>query len=134
MYFNQPLERVKIGDKTFPVKIDMYVLEKIQEEYGNINNFELKIKGLIETGDVDENGERVYKRVEPSIGVMNFVFPLMVREGCDIEGIELDMTDKEMVRNIGHSYTELNRIIVKEFGKCFNSEKKESPSEKMKMK
>lgn len=128
MYFDQKLERVSIGNETFPIKIDMYVLEKIQEEYGTLNEFELKVKGLVKNGEVDAEGNTIYDRVEPSVKEMNFVLPIMVREGCEIEGIELDMTDREMIRNSNVSYIDLNKIIVKEFDQCFKTRKKESPS------
>lgn len=125
MYFEQKLERITIGDKTFPVKIDMYVLEKIQEKYGNINDFELKLKGLQITDETDDTGKRKYNKVEPSIGTINFVLPLMVREGCSIEGVDLpDVTDKEIVQNVRVPYMELQRIIASEFDKCFETEKK----------
>lgn len=126
MYFEQPLEKILIEDKELPVKIDMFVLEKIQGMYGNINEFELKIKGLKRTEDKE------YERVEPDIGAMNFVLPLMVREGCEIEGVELDLTDREIVQNIKCSYIELGKLITKEFDKCFESEKKEKPSKRIK--
>lgn len=126
MYFEQPLEKILIEDKELPVKIDMFVLEKIQGMYGNINEFELKIKGLKRTED------KKYERVEPDIGAMNFVLPLMVREGCEIEGVELDLTDREIVQNIKCSYIELGKLITKEFDKCFESEKKEKPSKRIK--
>lgn len=124
MYFDQELVRVRIGNEMFPVKIDMYVLEKIQEEYGNIYNFELKIKGLVKTGEESKENRAAFKRIEPSISAMNFVLPIMVKEGCDIEGKNIDMTDEEIVRNINIHYMELNKIIVKEFDKCFKSGKK----------
>ena len=126
MYFEQPLEKILIGNEELPVKIDMFVLEKIQGMYGNLNEFELKIKGLKLTDD------KKYERVEPDIGAMNFVLPLMVREGCEIEGIELELTDMDIVRGVKCSYIELGKLITKEFDKCFESEKKEKPSKQIK--
>ena len=126
MYFEQKLERVKIGNKEFPIKLDMFVLEKIQKVYGNINTFELLVKGLSEK--VDESGKKTYVYTEPSIEAMNMVLPEMVYEGCDIEGVDIELSEKDIIRNVKCSYLELQQIIIKEFNKCFETEKKESPN------
>lgn len=126
MYFEQKLERVKVGNKDFPIKLDMFVLEKIQKVYGNINTFELLVKGLSEK--IDESGKKTYSYTEPSIEAMNMVLPEMVYEGCDIEGVDIELSEKDIIRNVKCSYIELQQIIIKEFNKCFETEKKESPN------
>lgn len=126
MYFEQKLERVKIGNKEFPIKLDMFVLEKIQKVFGNINTFELLVKGLSEK--TDESGKKTYVYTEPSIEAINMVLPEMVYEGCDIEGVDIELSEKDIIRNVKCSYIELQQIIIKEFNKCFETEKKESPN------
>lgn len=126
MYFEQKLERVKIGNKEFPIKLDMFVLEKIQKVFGNINSFELLVKGLSEK--VDESGKKTYVYTEPSIEAINMVLPEMIYEGCDIEGVDIELSEKDIIRNVKCSYIELQQIIIKEFNKCFETEKKESPN------
>lgn len=126
MYFEQKLERVKIGNKEFPIKLDMFVLEKIQKVFGNINTFELLVKGLSEK--IDESGKKIYVYTEPSIEAINMVLPEMVYEGCDIEGVDIELSEKDIIRNVKCSYIELQQIIIKEFNKCFETEKKESPN------
>lgn len=126
MYFDDKLQRISIGGMELPVKIDMFVLEKIQKVYGNINTFELLVKGLVE--NVDENGKKTYTHTEPSIEAINMVLPEMVYEGCDIEGIDINLSEKDIIRNVKCSYIELQQIINKEFNKCFESEKKEKPN------
>ena len=128
MYFNDKLQRISIGGKELPVKIDMFVLEEIQEKYGTIHEFELKIKGFKESRK--EDGKVYLEKVPESIGAINLVLPMMVREGCDIEGIDLDMSDKDIVRSVDVPYPELLKIVIDEFDKCFKTQKKETPSKK----
>lgn len=42
----QKLKRILINGKTYPIKMDLNVLETIQNEYGTINEFERDILGL----------------------------------------------------------------------------------------
>lgn len=129
MYFQQKLERIPIGGKELPIVIDMYVLEELQHKYGTLSSFENKLKGLKET--VNDNGQPEITHVESDIGVLNVALPIMVREGCDIEDIKLEMTDKEIVRKLEISHVELRKIVCREFNQCFVMQKKESPSKGM---
>lgn len=132
MYFQHKLERIPINGKELPIAIDMFVLEELQQKYGTLNCFENKLKGLKET--VNDNGQPEITHVESDIGVLNFALPLMVREGCDIENIKLEMTDKEIVRNLEISHVELKKIVCQEFNRCFAMQKKENPSKGMESK
>ena len=131
MYFGDKLQRISIGGRELPVKIDMFVLEKIQEEYETLHNFELKVKGLEERLDengiaeVDEEGNVLYNRVPVNIKALIDVLPLMVREGCEIEGIELELTDKEIVQKIEVGYPKIQEIVINAFNDCFRTSKKE---------
>ena len=49
------LRRIIIGDRNYPIKIDLNVLEHIQENYGSISQFEMDILGLKLTKDADGN-------------------------------------------------------------------------------
>ena len=129
MYFDRKLERIPVGGKELPIIIDMYVLEEIQQKYGTLNAFEYKLKGLKEVDGADSKTKII--RVERDIGALNFVVPLMIREGCEIEGIKLEMTEKEIVRNLGISHIKLQEIVCDEFNRCFEMQKKESPSKRM---
>lgn len=123
MYFERKLERIPVGGQEVPIIIDMYVLEELQQKYGSLNFFENKLKGIKEITDKDNEKPKMV-RTEGDIGVLNFVLPLMVREGCEIEGKKLQMTDKEIVINLGISHVELQKIVCDEFNRCFEMQKK----------
>ena len=48
---------IRIGEKDYPMKMDLNVLEHIQEEYGSINQFERDILGIEYVKD--ENGKQL---------------------------------------------------------------------------
>ena len=131
MYFERKLERIPVGGQELPIIIDMYVLEEIQKKYGTLNFFENKLKGIKEIPNANGDKPKMV-RTEMDIGVLNFVLPLMVREGCEIEEIKLEMTNKDIVRNIGISHVQLQKIVCNEFDYCFEMQKKENPSRRMK--
>ena len=123
------MEKLKIlivGDKKYPIKMNNYVLEAIQEEYGTVNEFEKKLVGIV---DIEkEDGEIVKKRVEPSIKAINFVLPLIVKEGMRLDSYNKqedpdNIDDYEIVGKINVSFWELSKIIHEEMNRCFQSKK-----------
>ena len=128
------LNRIILGKKTYPIKINLNVLEYIQENYGSINQFELDILGL--KNKVDEKGELLYTedgkpvmyRTEPSIKAIKAVLPSMINEGLSIEaeerGIEfVPLLDKDVFRECTISYELLAKKIHEEFARCFKTKK-----------
>lgn len=64
-------------EKKYPIKCDLTVLEEIQEKYGTINEFELKLAGWMKN-------EKKLVKTEPSMKAIRFALPLMINEGIDI--------------------------------------------------
>lgn len=119
------LKRIIMRGHSYPIKIDMNVLEAIQEKYGSINQFEWDILGL----DIrQEDGEwKVYK-TEPSVKAIKTVLPLMINEGMEIEAEETGkafcpVTDKEIFRICDISFETLAILIHEEFKRCFATKK-----------
>lgn len=132
------LKTIHIGDKEYPYKIDIYVLEEIQEKYGSIEQFELDLRGLILHVDkegkaiLNEENKRQYASKEPSIKAINFILPLMIREGLEIDNKKTDKLEvKDIMRNMEISYEWLSEIIHEEFLRCFKLKKPE-PTEEVK--
>lgn len=130
------LTKITIAGQKYPVKMDINVLEEIQEKYGSVNIFEKEISG-IRNIEYDEEG-RVKKIdiCEPSIKAIKFVLPLMINEGmkitADMENKDFSMVDAEMIyRECDVSFYELAEIAYDEFKKCFSA-KKQKPSKEEK--
>lgn len=126
----EKLKRIMIVGKTFPIKIDLNVLEHIQQAFGTVNEFERKILGLEvvrdENGQVEykEDGEPKYRSVEPSISAIKAVLPSMINEGLAIEADEQNhswepVSDKWIFANCDIAFDTLAKIIHTEFKKCF---------------
>lgn len=130
----EKLGRIILGCQTFPVKIDLNVLERIQEEYGSVYEFERKILGLEVARD--ENGRVIYGddkkpvmlSVEPSIKAIKTVLPLMVNEGLAIEAEETGkgwepVNDLWVFSNCSIDFNVLAKMIHAEFKRCFETKK-----------
>ena len=53
----EKLNHIELSGESYPIKCDLLVLEKIQDEYGDLSDFENKLTGFVP--DIDEYGEYV---------------------------------------------------------------------------
>lgn len=130
----EKLKRIQIGETDYPYKIDLNVLEQIQEAYGTVYEFERDLIGLDYLKDeegkqlYDEEGyPRMYKK-EPSIKAVRTVLPLMINEGLEIEAEEKGGTfsgvpDRMLLRECRISFERLAEMIHEEFKRCFATKK-----------
>lgn len=130
----EKMKRILIAGRTYPYKIDLNVLEAIQDEYGSISQFERELLGyrfrLDEDGNqiYSEDGEPVMYRVEPSIRAIKAVLPAAINEGLAIEAEErgkeyVPIAEEEVFRNCTISYELLARMLHDEFKRCFETKK-----------
>lgn len=130
----EKLKQIEICGKKYPIKIDLNVLEQIQEHYGSIQEFEMDIMGI--RFKKDEEGKPLFNDVgnpslylgEPSIKAIKFVLPLMINEGLSIEAEEHKtgwkaIQEEEIFRNCDVHYQVLAKVIREEFNRCFSSKK-----------
>lgn len=130
----QKLKRIIINGKTYPMKMDLNVLETIQNEYGTINEFERDILGLKFAKDADgkqlfnDEGEPKMIIGETSIRAIKVALPAMINEGLEIEaeeaGKEFEPVEESYIfRNCNVSYELLGKMIHEEFKRCFKVKK-----------
>lgn len=118
----QKMERILIGQKTYPIKIDLNVLEIIQECYGSINQFERELLGLkIQKG---EDGTEQVVAVEPSVRAVRMALPLMINEGLSIEAADTGrpcepVGEQQIIQECCIPFDKLSRIIHQELKRCF---------------
>lgn len=127
------LKRIMIGGKNFPLKIDLNVLEHIQDEYGTIHQFERDLLGL--QFKKDEDGNQIYRdgepamiRTEPSIKAIKTVLTAAINEGLAIEADEENrsyekVTEELIVRECTIPYYVLGEMLHEEFRRCFATKK-----------
>ena len=123
------LERIRIGERDLPIRIDYNVIEEIEEEFETLERFRMELFGF--TWKRDEKGKYVYddegkpvpEMTKPSIRALTFVLPLMVNEGIKAEAYEqkkpyepldpeLIIMECEIERNF------LMEVINKELERC----------------
>lgn len=124
----EDLKRILIGDKTYPFRIDLNVLQHIQEEYGSISLFEQELIGIRYKDEDGEDGKIVPELTEPSIKAIITVLPMAVNEGLIIEADELNrpaekVTAEFVTRNCTLPYDKLADMLHKEFKRCFATKK-----------
>ena len=116
------------------MKMDLNVLETIQNEYGTINEFERDILGLKFAKDADgkqlfnDEGEPKMIIGETSIRAIKVALPAMINEGLEIEaeeaGKEFEPVEESYIfRNCNVSYELLGKMIHEEFKRCFKVKK-----------
>lgn len=128
------LKRMILGGINYPYKIDLNVLEYIQENYGSVNTFELDLIGARFLKDeegrqlYDEDGEPRMYRAEPSIKAVKMVLPAMINEGLEIEAEETGevftpVSEQLLFRECDVSFEFLSKMIHEEFRRCFATKK-----------
>ena len=121
---------IELSGRKYPIKCDILVLEKIQNEFGDLSKFENSLSGFVP--EVDEAGE--YKRNEkgfligiyktPDIRILNKALCWMVQEGMEIEAEEKNekaetFNGKKLLRGVDIPPSELGKRLHTEFSRCF---------------
>lgn len=138
------LHSIKLSGKEYPIKCDMLVLEKIQEAYGTIGEFEKAIMTwepeLDENGDemVDGEGRTRYHGKFPEARAVNDALVWMVNEGeaimAEAEGrAAVKYSKEEIVRKVDITLTELANKLHDEFYRCFRIKNAETTQGTKKM-
>lgn len=120
------LNHITLSGVEYPIKCDLLVLERIQEEFGTVKKFDDEILNW-EYADDDTDKEpkdRKIKLKEPSVHAVNFSLPLMINEGIEIEN-EMNGQKREkvkpedIVRKVDMTMFKIAEIIHNEFNNCF---------------
>ena len=133
------LERIRIGDRDLPIRIDYNVIEEIEEEYETLEKFRMELLGFKwKRGDdgkyiYDDEGKPVPELTKPSMRALNFILPIMINAGIKAEAYEMkkpyEPIDPELI--IMECEIERNflmEIINREMERC-QRVKKSTPGE-----
>ena len=120
----ETMRYVELSGEKYPLKCDILVLEKIQEEYEDLSDFENKLTGfqpdLDEEGEIvrNEEGYMVGRNGIPDAKTVRKALTWMVQEGLEIEGKE-KIDEKEIARKVDVSPVEIGKQLREEFSRCF---------------
>lgn len=129
------LAYIELSGVKLPIRCDMLVLEKIQEDYGDISEFENKLIGFEpiynEDGStkINEDGKSVGKSTLPDIKTVRYGLWEFVKEGIECSGQETKYSEKDMIRMVDISIRELSDLLHEEFMRCFKR-KNQNPTQK----
>lgn len=119
--FTEEMKHITLSGETFPVKCDLLVLEKLQDRYGDIWEFEEKIIFWEKRDD-----GKTYDKLPEDIGAVNYALYLMVKEGIEIENETAEekrtqLTMEQLIRKADVTPMEAARIVHDEFKECFKT-------------
>lgn len=120
------LNHIILSGEEYPIKCDLIVLEKIQDEFGSVGAFERKILNWEKT-----EKEGVMRGKNPDTHAINFALPLMVNEGIIIENDTAEekrnaMDAEAILRKVDMDIVTIAGLIHKEFARCFPEKKLEA--------
>lgn len=126
----EKMNYIELSGVKYPFKCDMLVLERIQDKYKDLAEFENKLSGFIP--GVDEDGEYTRNdegRIigyygEPNMEALGDFLAWTIEEGIEIEkeesGAEMEIPErKKLIRSVDLAPRELMEILRKEFSRCF---------------
>lgn len=125
--FGTELKRIELGGKNYPYKCTIGVLEKLQDKYGTLEDFEMELKFK---NQQQENKEK--RRLEVGIGALSFALASMIAEGMEIEqSKENPVTEADIRLYAGDEYGlfELFDVVNQEFTRCFQTKKNVSATQ-----
>ena len=126
----EKLNYIELSGVKYPFKCDRLVLERIQDKYSDLSEFENKLSGFVP--GVDEDGEYTRNdkgRIigyygEPNMEALGDFLIWTIEEGIEIEreehGTETEFPErKKLIRSVDLAPRELMEILRKEFSRCF---------------
>lgn len=122
----ETLNTITLKDNVYYIKFNNYVLEEVQERFGSIYEFELKLLGKKKI--VNEDKTITIEDVEPSVKVINFTITRMIREGERIHSKETGekrklLFEEDIIDAINLTPKEMAIVIHAEFVRCFETKK-----------
>lgn len=126
----EKMNYIELSGVKYPFKCDILVLERIQDKYKDLAEFENKLSGFIP--GVDEDGEYTRNdegRIigyygEPNMEALGDFLAWTIEEGIEIEreesGAEMEIPErKKLIRSVDLAPREIMEILRKEFARCF---------------
>lgn len=126
------LNYIELSGKSYPIRCDILVLEKIQEKYDSLDDFESKLMTwepeLDEEGNKirEENGDIKYRGKLPYAKALNDALYWMASEGEAVAAEEESrkpqaITRDGIARKADLTPIELANLLHDEFYRCFKS-------------
>jgi len=130
------MNKVQIGEREYPIKCDIEVLECLQDDFGSLDTFEKSLQGIKEAtnedGSVkcDKDGNPMYIQGEPSLKVIRKTLAYMLHEGLEISGESVSADEVLSIIKFCDNPFEISTILYKEYVDSLQVKNVETPSVK----
>ena len=116
----------RLEDKEFPMWCDLVVLEKIQNEVGDIIVAEDKLRGFVPRVDADGVIDRTDGTFTiPDIGLVTKVLHWCLEEGKEVCGEDYEIpSETDLKQQEEYNITALSMIVHSQFADCISGKKK----------
>lgn len=121
-------EEVTLAGVTYPIRCNINVLIEIQDRYGALEDFEMKLAGIEIMKDKDgrpvrdDKGDIKFTRRQPSLRAVRDILPFMLSEAqCGDYDTAVDA-----VRNMEFDHYGVAAAMHKEYSKCFERKNQQS--------
>lgn len=113
--------RLELGGESIPYVCDIAVLEQIQTEFGDLTQVDWKLRGFIPFRDKDGNVDlsKDGRQAVPDVKVVIRSLYLMIQEGLEITGEELEITEADLKVQDELTIFELAVKTWEAFNACF---------------
>lgn len=130
--FENGVKEFELNGQKYPYKCTLVVLEKIQDDIGDIVEAEDRIRGFKPHVDSDGIVDRTSGTYTiPNIGLICKVMHWMLEEGKEITESEDEIpTEKDLKRQYEYSINELALIVFNEFEECVAGKKQKKKTTK----
>lgn len=132
IFSNDEIIQFELNGVSYPALCSLKVLEKIQEEIGDIIVAEDKIRGFVP--HVDEDGvidRTIGTFTFPDVSLVCKTLAWMLEEGKDVtDGSEEIPSFDDLQRQNEYSIIELQEIVLPAFEKCISPKKKKEAQKK----
>lgn len=120
--FEKELPKMKINGVEYPYKFDICVLEKVQQKYDDVMQFEYGIRGMIPAFKDGVLDLKETRWTVPNIDMTCNGIVWMIQEGLEISGSEEKAPDaKAIKRQDDYTITDLAKIVFEGYQSCFLS-------------
>lgn len=115
-----------LNNQDYPIWCDLVVLEKIQNEVGDIIRAEDKLRGFVPRVDDDGVIDRTIGNFTiPDISLVTKSLVWMMEEGKEVCGGQYDIPSiKDLKQQEEYSITALSLIVHEQFANCVSGKKK----------
>lgn len=132
MLGKEDVSRIELDGVSYPYICDLYVLEKLQDERGDLTHVDYELRGFEPWRDANGVADMSKEgtRTVPKVGLVVKALLWMIEEGIAITGEDLTIDEKTIRYQDDYTVVELAVKAWTAFNDSFVAKKRKSPRKK----